>query len=81
MHYTGEMSLNEGGTIRTAARTIWDASAALDLASLRPLRIGTWFSRLWLTFKVSNIGDISVRDARFFPQPGRSLLFGVEGAL
>ena len=40
------------------------------------LDLGT--RRLWLHAALENIADVAIRDSLSFPQPGRSLRFGVE---
>ena len=55
-----------------------DGTLALDLALLPWL--GRFVPGRSLLFSVTgrNLGDVSVRDAAFFPQPGRSLAFRLE---
>ena len=58
---------------------VWNAAFAYDLAvPLRYYDIDPGMERLWLNAAVDNIGDVSIRDSQDFPQPGRTLRFGVE---
>ena len=60
------------------SRTVWDASISLELArlfrNLSPLR------DLTLSLEGKNLTDETVRDAEFFPQPGRSFALRLEAA-
>jgi vitamin B12 transporter len=76
--YTGDILVSEGGGRRLPSRTVWNASASIDLASIRALRLEGALSRLWLFVAFDNIGDAAVRDALAFPQPGRSASAGFE---
>jgi outer membrane cobalamin receptor len=75
---TGDIPTDFGGTARVRGRTVWDASAALDLAQLPWLGRFIPGSSLLLSVTGRNLGDVSVRDAAFFPQPGRTLAFRIE---
>jgi vitamin B12 transporter len=75
---TGDIPTDFGGTALVRGRTVWDASAALDLAQLPWLGRYIPGSSLLLSVTGRNLGDVSVRDAAFFPQPGRSLAFRIE---
>ena len=85
VHYVSQLPVNEGGTLRLAARTTFDLAAAVELGDL--LRRFDALSRamplapaqVWLGLRVRNLSDQSVRDALFFPQPGRTLHFTLEG--
>jgi len=66
------------GSRRITPRTVWNARAALDLAAIRRLPFEAWFSELWISGAVENIGDRAVRDAISFPQPGRRATVGIE---
>ena len=88
VQYAGRIPVNELGTIRLPARTTVDLVASAELRSLlarlAPGRAdvagsSSVFDALWLGLRVRNVGDRSVRDARFFPQPGRTLSVTVEG--
>jgi len=76
--YTGPILVSEGGGRQLPGRTVWNASVALNLAAIP----GTFFhrelSRFWLSVDFQNLGDVAVRDALAFPQPGRSASVGFE---
>jgi outer membrane cobalamin receptor len=76
--HTGEILVEEGDGTRLPARTVWNASASLNLASIPWLGLKPRATDVWLFAEVNNIGDIAVRDALAFPQPGRNASAGFE---
>jgi vitamin B12 transporter len=78
MQHTGEILLSEGGGRRLPSRTVWNASASLDLAALPGLARAAGPARIWIFASVDNIGDVAVRDTLSFPQPGRAATAGFE---
>jgi len=78
MEHVGEILVNEGGGRRLPARTVWNVSASLNLASLSFLQLDRWASEIWLFAEIDNLSDEAVRDAISFPQPGRNASAGVE---
>jgi len=78
MEHVGEILVNEGGGRRLPARTVWNVSASLNLASLPFLQLDRWASEIWLFAELDNLSDEAVRDAISFPQPGRNASAGVE---
>ncbi len=83
LQHTGRISVSEGGSQRLPARSTSDAFVAFNLASLAPLearfaRAGRAGARVWASLRGRNLADIAVRDALFFPQPGRSLCIALE---
>jgi vitamin B12 transporter len=76
--YVGDILVNEGGTRTIRARTVWNASAALNLVAWPGLGLGRLASELWIYGRVDNIGDVAVRDSLAFPQPGRHASAGFE---
>jgi outer membrane receptor protein involved in Fe transport len=73
-----EILVNEGGSFELPSRTVWNASAAVDLAALPWIGLNRWVSELWVFAELNNISDEAVRDALSFPQPGRNGSAGVE---
>jgi hypothetical protein len=78
VHYTDDIPAVEGGALTVSRRTTFDASLAVDLNQL------PWFED-WLPSEAcvvsvtgTNLTDRAVRDAQFFPQPGRVLSFQLE---
>ena len=74
----GEILVSEGGSRRLPSRTVWNASAALNVAEWPDLGLGRIVSELWLSARIDNIGDTAVRDAVAFPQPGRNASAAIE---
>lgn len=76
--YTGDIPVVEGGALTVSRRTTLDVSGAVDLAQLPG--IGRWLpaEEVLLSVTATNVTDQSVRDAQFFPQPGRVLTFQIE---
>lgn len=74
----GEILVNEGGSRRLPARTVWNLSASLDLARIDRLPFGRVAKELWLFARIDNLTDQAVRDSISFPQPGRNASAGVE---
>jgi iron complex outermembrane receptor protein len=77
-HFTSEIPVTADGGTRVGSRAVWDASLALDLLQLPPLAGRLPGERLLFSVTVDNLTDQSVRDAQFFPQPGRTLFFRLE---
>ncbi len=75
---TGPIPVSPSGAIRLPSRIVWSASAGVDLAQIGPERLRARVRELWLYATLTNIGDVAVRDALFFPQPGRSGFLGFE---
>jgi outer membrane receptor protein involved in Fe transport len=82
-HHVSQIPLtlaSSGGSF-VAARATWDASVSLDLARLFGSLAGEQGAAprsLRLGLVGTNLGDISVQDARGLPQPGRSLTLEIE---
>jgi len=74
---TGEIPVSPAGGRLLPARSVWNASAALNLARIPPLR-GSPLRKLWLVAELRNLADVAVRDSLVAPQPGRNGSLGVE---
>jgi vitamin B12 transporter len=75
---TSEIPVSDSGNTILPARTVYDAAISVDL-----VRLGWWPAQvparsLLLTLEGTNLADVAVRDAQFFPQPGRSVAVRVE---
>jgi outer membrane receptor protein involved in Fe transport len=70
---TSEIPVSDSGNTILPARTVFDAAIAVDLALLGWVPSQLPLRSLLVTLEVKNIGDVAVRDAQFFPQPGRNL--------
>jgi iron complex outermembrane receptor protein len=77
--FTSSIPVTTSGRTRIAdSRAIYGLSLGVDLAQLPWLGEAIPGSALLLSFAVKNLTDRSVRDAVFFPQPGRTLAFTVD---
>jgi outer membrane cobalamin receptor len=74
----GDLLVDEGGSRHLPERTVWSASAALNVVEWPGFGLRRIVSELWLSARVNNIGDVAVRDAAAFPQPGRYASAGIE---
>lgn len=75
---TSEIPVSDSGNTILPDREVFDAALTLDLAQLDLVAARVPVESLLVTFEVKNIGDVAVRDAQFFPQPGRTLALRVE---
>ena len=78
--YTSKIHLNFSNSATLSSRTLYDLSAALDLAQLWRVESSWLPGKLVASVAVANLTDESVRDSLGFPQPGRFLQFGLEGS-
>lgn len=78
LEHTGEILVNEGGSRRLPARTVWNASASLNLAALPGGIVAALARELWIHARIDNLSDVAVRDSLAFPQPGRNASLGIE---
>ena len=77
--YTSKINTRFNDSFTLSSRTTYDLSGAVDLAQIWRLD-SKWFpDRLVASIAVTNLTDRSVRDSVGFPQPGRTLHFGLEG--
>ena len=75
---TSEIPVSESGNTILPDREVFDAALTVDLAQLGFVAARVPVESLLVTFEAKNIGDVAVRDAQFFPQPGRTLALRVE---
>lgn len=61
------------------SRVVFDASASVDLVPLFGRDALGPLASAWLTVRGRNLSDTAVRDARFFPRPGRNGIIALEG--
>ncbi|MDJ0850959.1 MAG: TonB-dependent receptor [Myxococcota bacterium] len=78
--YTDDIPVDSFGASIIQSRTVYDVGGSIDLLQL-PWRYAELVPGKSLIFSVTanNVTDQSVRDVAFFPQPGRSFTFRVEG--
>lgn len=75
--YTDVIPVSETGNTILPARTTFDAGIVVDLVQIPGLAPVLPMRRFLVSFEASNLTDVSVRDAQFFPQPGR--VFSIKG--
>jgi vitamin B12 transporter len=78
LHRLGEIPVSASGSRLLPARSVWNASASLNLAGIPGVGLDRFVDELWLYVTLNNISDIAVRDLLFAPQPGRSGYLGME---
>ncbi|GEM_PF-2454554 len=81
LHYTGSIYASLGEQRRLDSRVLYDASASVDLTRIEALPIPDRLRSLWLIVRGRNLGNIATRDAAFYPRPGRTITFTVEGTI
>jgi outer membrane receptor protein involved in Fe transport len=76
--WTDQIPTTFTGLTKISGRTVLNASVSLNLA--RVARLARWLPLrdCVLSFGTNNLLDVSVRDAMFFPQPGRAFYGLVE---
>ena len=79
--YTSDIPVTPDGGTRVSSRAVWNVSGSIDLLQLPFLERHIPGRRLLCSVSVDNVSDESVRDAEFFPQPGRWFTFRVEWQL
>jgi len=75
---TSDIPVSDSGNTVLPDRTVYDAMLIVDLARLGFLPSLEPLTSLVVTLEGRNLGDVAVRDAQFFPQPGRTLALRVE---
>ena len=78
IEFVGEILITEGDSSELPERTIWNASASVDLARIAALGLGNWLDECWIFVEGNNLSDEAVRDVLSFPQPGRRFSSGFE---
>jgi outer membrane cobalamin receptor len=81
LQYTGDVYTSPGGLSKLDSRTLYDASASVDLARIDALPLPERLRSLWLVVRGRNLGNLATRDALFFPRPGRNVMISLEGVL
>lgn len=75
---TSEIPVSESGNTVLPDRTVYGASLIVDLTQLGFVPEAAPLDSLLVTLEGRNLSDQAVRDAQFFPQPGRTLALRVE---
>ena len=76
--YTDDIPTDATGTRVVKSRTTWDVGLVLDLRQLPTLGPLLPMKHFYFSVVATNVSDESVRDALFYPQPGRVVTFRVE---
>ena len=80
MQDVAEIPVTPTGGTRLPERRTWDLALWVDLARVPGLRGHVPSRSLRLGVEVANLTDEQVRDAEYFPQPGRSWQVRLEGS-
>lgn len=78
LQHTGRIPVSETGNTVINARTTYDGGIVVDLVQAPGLGRRLPVRQLLASFVATNFTDVSVRDALFFPQPGRMLFVRLE---
>ncbi|HVP29902.1 MAG TPA: TonB-dependent receptor [Myxococcota bacterium] len=78
LQHTGDIPVTDTGLTKIPARTVFDASLTVDAKQLPWLGPRVPAQRLLVSLMGRNLTDRSVRDALFFPQPGRTVAIRAE---
>jgi outer membrane receptor protein involved in Fe transport len=78
IHYTGRIPLDSGGLSLLESRVAYDLSASADLSKIPVPGLPKLGRSLWLSVRGRNLADVSIRDSRSFPQPGRNFSVALE---
>ena len=76
--YTDDIPTTFTGGTRISARVVLNASLSTNLTRLASLRRWLPFSDVVVSVGATNLTNASVRDATFFPQPGRAYFVTAE---
>lgn len=78
IHYIGRLPVSADAAASLPPRTSYDASASLDLTRVSLLHLSKFGRSLWLSVRGRNLGNVAIRDSRFFPRPGRNFSIALE---
>ena len=76
--YTGAIPASASGRVSLPARSVWNGRLGINLASFREIPLPDVIEDLWVYGSLENISDVAIRDALYFPQPGRNGHLGME---
>ena len=80
LNQTSEIPVSESGGTRLSDRSVYDLTLVLNPAAFGITSLQRFTSPISaLRIGVRNVTDRSVRDAQFFPQPGRVWFMSLEG--
>lgn len=78
VHYIGRIPLDSGGFASIPSRTLFDASAGIDLTTLPVPYLDRLGDSLWLSVRGRNLSNESQYDSGNFPRPGRNFVVALE---
>lgn len=73
-----EIPVSDSGNTILPDRRLWGATLSADLKKLGLVPAVVPLRELIVALQGQNLSDVAVRDAEFFPQPGRTLTLRVE---
>ena len=76
--YTGAIPASASGSIALPARSVWNGRVSVNMAAFRIIPLPKSIRALWLYASLENISDVAIRDALYFPQPGRNGHVGLD---
>ena len=76
--YTGSIPASASGQVSLPARSVWNGRIAVNLAAFPRIPLPESVREVWLYASLENISDVAIRDALYFPQPGRNGHLGLE---
>ncbi len=80
LQYTSDIPVTANGDVILGWRTVVDLGARLNLLALPPLHGWRTFESLSVGLDVKNVGDVSVKDVRGLPLPGRAFFGTVQAS-
>lgn len=80
LQYTSDIPVTADGAVLLGWRTVVNIGARLNLLALPPLRGWRTFDSLSLGLDVKNVGDVSIKDVRGLPLPGRGFFGTIQAS-
>ena len=80
LQYTSDIPVTANGDVSLRWRTVVGLGARLNLLALPGLERWRWFESLSLALDVNNVGDVSVKDVRGLPLPGRAFFGTIQAS-
>jgi hypothetical protein len=80
LQYMSEIPVTASGDVILGWRTVVDLGARLNLLALPPLRQWQAAQSFSVGLDVKNVGDVSVKDLRGLPLPGRGFFGTIQAS-
>ena len=80
LQYTSDIPVTANGDVILGWRTVVGLGARLNLLALAGLERWRWIESLSLALDVNNVGDVSVKDVRGLPLPGRAFFGTIQAS-